>query len=145
MSGLHLICFKNKAKVKLVPIIHSLNTSRPGRYHGIAAWPVGHFEAWHLTLSSRPMTVPYKNFKGQAKGQGSKYPSQRLKAKWSLSCEEGIKSTSSPFPFLYSEQSLHHFFIGTSSFFGFLSPFLLLARELFCHATNKTYSFRSVS
>lgn len=43
MSGLHLICFKDKAKVKLVPITHSLNTSSPGRSHGIAAWPVGHF------------------------------------------------------------------------------------------------------
>lgn len=43
MSGLHLILFKDKAKVKLVPIIHSLNTGRLGRYHGITAWPVVHF------------------------------------------------------------------------------------------------------
>lgn len=37
MSGMHLIHFKDKAKVKLVPIIHSLSTGRPGRYHGITA------------------------------------------------------------------------------------------------------------
>lgn len=45
ISGLYLICFKDKAKVKLVPIIQSLNTSRPGRHHSIIARPVVHFSA----------------------------------------------------------------------------------------------------
>lgn len=37
MSGLPLICFKDKAKAKLVPVIHSLKASRPGRYRSVTA------------------------------------------------------------------------------------------------------------
>lgn len=40
MSGLPLICFKDKAKAKLVPVIHSLKASRPGWYRSVTAWPV---------------------------------------------------------------------------------------------------------
>lgn len=59
------------------------------------------------------MAEPYKSFKGQAKGQV--YSDPWLKSKWTFSCEEeGIKSTTSRFPFLYSEQSLLYFFTGTS-------------------------------
>ena len=69
MSGLPFICFKDKAKAKLVPVTHSLKASRPGWYCSVTAWPVVRSWAWHLPWPfERFMAEPYKSFKAWAKG-----------------------------------------------------------------------------